>query len=210
MQRTVNYAGAEGNRVDKRTRLIKLLRWMNYHGFLFGFVSYSFSIVIANTILRCWPPTAAAPTALVSVNPNVKCGDMKFETALNLVRVTGAAAVATGVFQIMHTVLAPFQRLGVFWLSVLQILVNDLSTFLLIFVLVFCTFGTVLLIIYPVGQPLAPQFDEVSTALTGMIQLAFTGEPLALNMSRDMWEEVSFNDHGALRLGHSARRLLHA
>ena len=74
-----------------------------------------------------------------------------------------------------------------------QILVNDLSTFLLIFLLVFCTFGTVLLIIYPEGQPLAPQFEEVSTALTGMIQLAFTGEPLTLNMSAAMWDEVQPN-----------------
>ena len=37
----VNYAGAEGNRVGRRTRFVKLLRWMNYHGFLFGIVSCS-------------------------------------------------------------------------------------------------------------------------------------------------------------------------
>jgi len=201
----VNYQGTAGNRVNIRTRSWKLIRWMNYHGFLLGFISYSFAIVSCATILTCWPPSFVddAPANSNSTNSAFgalaasprrmappTCGFSNFEDALNVVRTAGAAAVATGVFQMIDTVLAPFQRLGIFWLSVLQIMLNDLSVFLLIFLLIFCTSGTVLLIIYPTGQPLAPQFDEVGTALEGMIQLAFTGEPLTLNMSSATWDLV--------------------
>lgn len=107
-----------------------------------------------------------------------------------------AAGLGAKAFWLTTNALTPFQRLGVFMLSVNRMLREDIFIFLVLFVLFITNFYLILYTVYPrAGDSSLPeftQFNEWNKALEAMWVLAFMGEPAETDFQPEQLSALSF------------------
>jgi hypothetical protein len=95
-----------------------------------------------------------------------------------------AIGLFTKGFWLQYNILTPFQRLGVFMLSVSRMLRQDILTFMILFAFFIANFYCLLYITYPregeESLPFAQQFNDPWVALQAVISLAFLGDSMSL------------------------------
>ena len=98
-------------------------------------------------------------------------------------------AVFWQMFFVMNTLLMPFKKLGILVLTVNRMLKDDITVFMIPFVIIMMSFYTLLYTIYPrAGDtllPQAPAFNDWSSGLESLIKLAFLGESLDVYLTKE-------------------------
>jgi len=83
-------------------------------------------------------------------------------------------------------VLIPAPRLGVFFHTSLKMVMHDISTFVALFLIFFCTYGFSMYVAYPrVGErtlQYAPNFNTMAGAVHELVAVAVTGEPIKISL----------------------------
>ena len=82
-------------------------------------------------------------------------------------------------------------------ISVNHMLLEDIRTFMFLFLMFLAMFYFAMFILYPAPNPMAPQFNDAKTAFSALIGLAFLGEGIELDMfdeetGLDFWQSVDF------------------
>jgi hypothetical protein len=107
-----------------------------------------------------------------------------------------AAGLGAKAFWLTTNALTPYQRLGVFMLSVNRMLREDIFIFLVLFVLFITNFYLILYTIYPrAGDSMLPEFSQFnrwSKALEAMWVLAFMGEPADMDFEYEQLSALNF------------------
>ena len=111
-----------------------------------------------------------------------------------------ALGLSSNVLWLTYNILTPFEKLGVFMLTVNRMLRNDIVIFMVLFMLFIGNFYCLLYVVYPrAGDSLLPeaaQFNGWADALQAMATLAFLGEPIDLELSKEQlsllsgWQQV--------------------
>lgn len=111
-----------------------------------------------------------------------------------------ALGLSCNVLWLTYNILTPFEKLGVFMLTVNRMLRNDIFIFMILFVFFIVNFYCLLYVVYPragdATLPEAVQFNGWADALQAMATLAFLGEPIDLELSSEQlallsgWQQV--------------------
>lgn len=88
-------------------------------------------------------------------------------------------------------------QIAIFMISVNHMLLEDIRTFMFLFLMFLAMFYFAMFILYPAPNPMAPQFNDAKTAFSALIDLAFLGEGIELDMfdeetGLDFWQSVDF------------------
>jgi len=97
----------------------------------------------------------------------------------------------------LGAIFAPYQQLGILWLTTLEMASNDVVKFLVLFVAFLINYGLAMYITFPKSgtsdeelEAILPQFSTFLTAFQSMIELAMTGSPLRLNLDSDLLQDA--------------------
>mmetsp|Transcript_15896 Transcript_15896/g.36188 ORF Transcript_15896/g.36188 Transcript_15896/m.36188 type:complete len:906 (-) Transcript_15896:167-2884(-) len=98
-----------------------------------------------------------------------------------------------------RTLLAPSERLGVLYISVFKMLASDVTDFVLLFVIFLMNYGLAMYISYPrAGSQTLEQvgsFNNPIDALNDLVTLAFTGDPIILNLDRAQLQSLTTTEY---------------
>ena len=88
-------------------------------------------------------------------------------------------------------------QIAIFMISVNHMLIEDIRNFMFLFLMFLAMFYFAMFILYPAPNPMAPQFNDAKTAFSALIDLAFLGEGIELDMfdeetGLDFWQSVDF------------------
>ena len=91
----------------------------------------------------------------------------------------------------------PTPQIAIFMISVNHMLIEDIRNFMFLFLMFLAMFYFAMFILYPAPNPMAPQFNDAKTAFSALIDLAFLGEGIELDMfdeetGLDFWQSVDF------------------
>jgi hypothetical protein len=153
-------------------------------------------LLLLRRISEADPAVVGGGVAAASLVPESDEGAA--QTLLNsmeLVLALLGMALFTQISYLMNTILTPFRKLGVFMLTVNRMLRDDIMTFLVLFVLIFVAFYSMLFTVYPrTGEEALPQataFNDWAQALEALVYLSFMGEPPEVAVDKAAFDALS-------------------
>ena len=90
----------------------------------------------------------------------------------------------------MNVIVMPLPKLAILMLSVNRMLIDDLRIFMALFLMFLFNFFTAMFVVYPAPAPQATQFNALPSAVSALVDLAFVGQPVELDLAATTVERV--------------------
>ena len=101
-----------------------------------------------------------------------------------------AASCFLMLLYMMNVVVMPLPKLAILMISVKRMLIDDMRIFMALFLMFLFNFFVAMFVVYPAPAPQAAQFNALPSAVSALVDLAFVGEPVELDLAAPMGQRV--------------------